>query len=82
MQFADLEVHVQAGGARLEGGEETGKVPLGSQESRVGVPYQKLPNKVVVWLDTDFAGCGRTRRSSSGGVVVFGSHCLKTYSQV
>ena len=43
--------------------------------------YQKLPSKVVVWPDTDFAGCGRTRRSTSGGVVMFGSRCLKTYSQ-
>ncbi len=40
--------------------------------------YQKLPSKVAVWSDTDFAGCGRTRRSALGGVVVFGSHCLKT----
>ncbi len=23
--------------------------------------YQKLPSKVVVWSDTDLAGCGRTR---------------------
>ena len=43
--------------------------------------FQKLPEKVVVWSDTDFAGCKRTRRSTSGGVVMFGSHCIKTYSQ-
>ena len=50
---------------------------------RVVVEYkfQKLPEKVVVWSDTDFAGCKRTRRSTSGGVVMFGSHCIKTYSQ-
>ncbi len=42
--------------------------------------FQKLPETVVVWSDTDFAGCRRTRRSTSGGVVIFGSHCLKTYS--
>jgi hypothetical protein len=40
-----------------------------------------LPNKLVAWSDTDFAGCGRTRRSTSGGVIAFGSHCLKTHSQ-
>ncbi len=43
--------------------------------------YQELSKKVVIWSDADFAGCGRTRKSTSGGVVVFGSHCLKTYSQ-
>ena len=43
--------------------------------------FQKMPEKVVVWSDTDFAGCKRTRRSTSGGVVMFGNHCIKTYSQ-
>ena len=42
--------------------------------------HQEMPSKVVVWSDTDFAGCRRTRKSTSGGVVMFGSHCLKTYS--
>jgi hypothetical protein len=40
--------------------------------------YQELPEKVVIWSDTDVAGCGRTRKSTSGGVVMFGSHCLET----
>ena len=33
-----------------------------------------------MWTDTDFAGCKRTRRSTSGGVVMIGDHCVKTYS--
>ena len=43
--------------------------------------YQGMPKKVMVWSDTDFAGCRRTRKSTSGGVIMFGDHCLKTYSQ-
>jgi hypothetical protein len=46
--------------------------------------FKKLQEKVVVWSDTDFAGCKlckRTRRSTSRDVVMFGSHCVKTYSQ-
>ncbi len=43
--------------------------------------YMELPKKVVMWSDKDFAGCGRTRKSTSGGVVMVGSRCLKTYSQ-
>ena len=43
--------------------------------------FQKLPEKVVAWSDTDLAGCRRTRRSTSGGLVIFGKHCIKTYSQ-
>ncbi len=33
--------------------------------------FQKLTEKVVVWSDKDFAG----------GVVMFGNHCIKAYSQ-
>ncbi len=40
-----------------------------------------LPSKVAVRSDTDLAGCRRTMRSTSGGVVMFGSCCLKPYSQ-
>ncbi len=43
--------------------------------------YQQLPNKVVAWSDTDFAGCGRAKRSTSGGVAMLGSRCLETHSQ-
>ncbi len=39
-----------------------------------------LPEIVVVWSDTDFAGCRNTRRSTSGGVVTCGPHGLKAYS--
>ncbi len=43
--------------------------------------FQRLPEKVVVWADMDCAGCKRTRRLTSGGVVMFGKHCVKTYIQ-
>ncbi len=43
--------------------------------------FQRMPKKVVMWSDTDFAGCERTRRSTSGGVVMLGCHCVKTSSQ-
>ena len=42
--------------------------------------FQELPEKIVMWSDSDFAGCRRTRRSTSAGVAMFGGHCLKTYS--
>ena len=29
------------------------------------------------FVDTDFAGCARTRRSTSGGAIMWGSHCIK-----
>ena len=52
-------------------------------ESRLVIkyPYQELSDTIDVWIDTDFAGCKVTRRSTSGGVIMIGDHCVKTYSK-
>ena len=39
-----------------------------------------MPKDLEVWVDTDFAGCRRTRKSTSGGMVMLGSHLLKSWS--
>ena len=36
-----------------------------------------VPEYIDVYADTDFAGCKDTRRSTSGGVAMIGSHCIK-----
>ena len=41
----------------------------------------ELAERVTVWSDAKFAGHRRTRRLTSGGVVLFGKHCIKPYSQ-
>ena len=41
---------------------------------------QELPKELNGWVDADFAGDLVSRRSSSGLVVLFGRHCLKTSS--
>ena len=33
--------------------------------------------ELVVYVDTDFAGCAKTRRSTSGGAMAIGNHLLK-----
>ena len=33
-----------------------------------------------VYVDTDYAGCRRTRKSTSGGVATIGSHLIKSWS--
>ena len=33
-----------------------------------------------VYVDTDFAGCGQTRRSTSVGIIMYNGHCVKQYS--
>ena len=35
---------------------------------------------VDVYTDTDWAGCPKTRKSTSGGCVMLGSHCIKHWS--
>ena len=41
---------------------------------------QELPKEITIWTDTNFAGCEDTRKSTSGGVVRFGCHMLKSWS--
>ena len=42
--------------------------------------YQEWQTGVTVGSDTDFAGCRDERKSTSGGVIMFGGHCLKSWS--
>ena len=43
-------------------------------------PYQKRYEAIKVSVDTDYAGCKRTRRSTSGGIAQLGDHLIKTWS--
>ncbi|CAE6937842.1 unnamed protein product [Symbiodinium natans] len=42
--------------------------------------WQDMPRDLVAEVDADFAGCGKTRKSTSGGAVFFGSSPLRSYS--
>ena len=42
--------------------------------------WQEEPDGVDTFVDTDFAGCKTTRRSTSGGVVLYGTHCIRHWS--
>ena len=42
-------------------------------------PWQKA-SAIEVYTDTDFAGCPRTRKSTSGGCVLIGRHTIKPWS--
>jgi hypothetical protein len=41
--------------------------------------YQSVVKEVAIWTDTDFAGCKKTRKSTSGGVAMFGNHMIKSW---
>ena len=42
--------------------------------------FEAPSQNLDVYCDTDFGGCMRTRRSTSGGVASLGSHVLKAWS--
>ena len=44
-------------------------------------PHQIYINPFVMWTDSDHAGCIKTRKSVSGGVLMAGGCCIKTYSK-
>ena len=44
-------------------------------------PWGLPPAKMTAYVDSDFAGCTSTRKSTSGGVVFWGETCLKSWSK-
>ena len=52
------------------------------QHPRAVLPfnYQADPGCITGTSDTDWAGCRKTRKSTSGGIISFGRHILKSYS--
>ena len=36
---------------------------------------------IDIYSDSDWAGCRRSRKSSSGGTIMVGKHCIKTWSK-
>ena len=42
--------------------------------------FQSMPDNIEAYADSDYAGCIKSRKSTSGGVIKFGSHCIKTWS--
>ena len=42
-------------------------------------PFQQA-DRVEIYSDTDWAGCVKTRRSTSGGCMLLGSHLIKSWS--
>ena len=42
--------------------------------------HQIRPDRINVYSDSNWAGCLRTRKSTQGGAVMHGSHCVKNWS--
>ena len=42
--------------------------------------FQEEPLELKIFVDTDFGGCRRTRRSTNGGLAMLGNHLIKSWS--
>ena len=43
-------------------------------------PWQTEPSQIDGFVDSDWAGCSGSRRSTSGGAMLWARHVLKSYS--
>ena len=57
-----------------------GRYLLGKPRMVTHFLYQKRMNGISVSVDSDWAGCTRTRGSTSGGVLRLGEHVVKTWA--
>ena len=44
-------------------------------------PMQSEQAEIIVRKDADWAGCRRSRKSTSGGNISIGSHCIKVWAE-
>ena len=56
-----------------------GRYLVGRNRMVIRYGYQDEVSEMAIWTDTDFAGCAKTRKSTSGGVAMFGNHMVKSW---
>ena len=56
-----------------------GRYLIGKTRMTIRFGYQSGVKELAIWTDTDFAGCKRTRKSTSGGMAMFGNHLIKSW---
>ena len=54
---------------------------VGRPRLRINFRFQPEPEYIQACSDSDWAGCRKTRRSTSGGIVLYGSHLIRAYSR-
>ena len=57
-----------------------GRYLVGMPRGVLRFVWQAKPNVLDAYVDADWAGCKRTCRSTSGGALQHGWHCVKTWS--
>ena len=56
-----------------------GKYLLGKPRLVSKFVFQDMPSTITTFTDSDWAGCARSAKSTSGGAVCMGEHVIKTY---
>jgi hypothetical protein len=57
-----------------------GRYLVGRPRAILKYAFQKEPEKLTGYSDSDWAGCKRTAKSTSGGVIMRGTHMIKSWS--
>ena len=57
-----------------------GRYLVGAPRVILTFEWQETPGLINGYSDSDWAGCTSTRRSTSGGALLHGAHCVKTWS--
>ena len=68
--------------ASFEGIVNLGKYLKSKDRSCYLSGHQDMPKELTVWTDSDYARCKRTRKSTNGGLVMWGEHMIKSRSTV
>ena len=69
---------VTADWARLK---SVGRFIVGEPRQRIHFEWQARSDMTVAFVDSDFAGCMRTRKSTAGGCILRGAHCIKSWAK-
>ena len=57
-----------------------GRYLAGTSRAVYTYPWQTEPSRIDTFVDSDWAGCHGSRRSTSGGAMMWGRHVLKSWS--
>ncbi len=58
-----------------------GKYVKGRPRLVLKLPWQGEVSTAVAYTDSDWAGCSKTAKSTSGGLITIGNHLIKSYSR-